>query len=90
VRDAEAHRRAMTISASYLPSAAEGERDPTHFVPVLSRGARGFATLGTDPPSRPRGYRRIGAGTLPLAARFAERLVREPGAYVLKMWCSTT
>lgn len=44
VRDAEAHRRAMTIAASYLPPVAEGERDPSHFVPELSRRARGFAT----------------------------------------------
>jgi glutamate/tyrosine decarboxylase-like PLP-dependent enzyme len=44
VRDQEAHRRAMTIAASYLPPTAEGERDPSHFVPELSRRARGFAT----------------------------------------------
>lgn len=44
VRDAEAHRRAMTIAASYLPPVAAGERDPSHFVPELSRRARGFAT----------------------------------------------
>ncbi len=44
VRDEEAHRRAMTIAASYLPSTQEGERDPSHFVPELSRRARGFAT----------------------------------------------
>ena len=44
VRDAEAHRRAMTIAASYLPPVGDGERDPTHFVPELSRRARGFAT----------------------------------------------
>ncbi|WP_432286701.1 aspartate aminotransferase family protein [Aminobacter sp. BA135] len=44
VRDSEAHRRAMTIAASYLPTAMEGERDPSHFVPELSRRARGFAT----------------------------------------------
>lgn len=44
VRDSEAHRRAMTIAASYLPPAVEGERDPSHFVPELSRRARGFAT----------------------------------------------
>src|SRR3989440_3461232 len=29
VRDEAAHRRAMTIAASYLPPAEEGERDPT-------------------------------------------------------------
>ncbi|WP_395018368.1 pyridoxal phosphate-dependent decarboxylase family protein [Dongia sp.] len=43
MRDAEAHRRAMTIAASYLPPVAAGERDPSHFVPELSRRARGFA-----------------------------------------------
>lgn len=44
VRDEAAHRRAMTIAASYLPTTDEGERDPSHFVPELSRRARGFAT----------------------------------------------
>lgn len=44
VRDVAAHRRAMTIAASYLPPVAEGERDPSHYVPELSRRARGFAT----------------------------------------------
>ena len=43
VRDAAAHRRAMSIVASYLPSAAEEERDPTAYVMELSRRARGFA-----------------------------------------------
>jgi glutamate/tyrosine decarboxylase-like PLP-dependent enzyme len=44
VRNEWAHRRAVTIAASYLPLAAEGERDPSHYVPELSRRARGFAT----------------------------------------------
>ncbi|RYF30149.1 MAG: aspartate aminotransferase family protein, partial [Comamonadaceae bacterium] len=44
VKDPEAHRRAMTIEASYLPPVTAGERDPSHFVPELSRRARGFAT----------------------------------------------
>jgi len=44
VRDEAAHRRAMTIAASYLPPTQEGERDPSHYVPELSRRARGFAT----------------------------------------------
>jgi glutamate/tyrosine decarboxylase-like PLP-dependent enzyme len=44
VRDAEAHRRAMTISASYLPPAEGAEREPSAYVPELSRRARGFAT----------------------------------------------
>jgi len=44
VRDAEAHRRAMAISASYLPPAEGAEREPSAYVPELSRRARGFAT----------------------------------------------
>ncbi|MET0369891.1 MAG: pyridoxal-dependent decarboxylase [Sphingobium sp.] len=43
VRNREAHRRAMAISASYLPPASEGERDPSDYVIELSRRARGFA-----------------------------------------------
>lgn len=44
VQNSEAHKRAMTTAASYLPSSAESERDPSHLVPELSRRARGFAT----------------------------------------------
>lgn len=44
VRDAEAHRRAMAISTSYLPPAKDEERDPSAYVPELSRRARGFST----------------------------------------------
>lgn len=40
VRDAEAHRRAMAIGASFLPVA---DYEPAHFTPELSRRARGFA-----------------------------------------------
>jgi glutamate/tyrosine decarboxylase-like PLP-dependent enzyme len=43
VRDAEAHRRAMGISASYLPPSDALDYDPSQFVPELSRRARGFA-----------------------------------------------
>lgn len=43
VRDEAAHRRAMSITASYLPGAAPSERDPTSYVMELSRRARGFA-----------------------------------------------
>lgn len=43
VRDEAAHRRAMSIAASYLPTPAAEERDPTAYVMELSRRARGFA-----------------------------------------------
>lgn len=54
VRDPDAHRRAMDISASYLNEGPRDGRNPTHFNPELSRRARGFAvwamlqTLGRD------------------------------------------
>ncbi len=41
VRDAEALRAGMSLSASYLPPTAE-HRDPLHYVPELSRRARGI------------------------------------------------
>lgn len=79
VRDRDAHHRAMTTAASYLPLAAADERDPVHFVPELSRRARGFATwamiraLGRD------GIAAMIAGHCALARRMAASLARAPG-----------
>jgi glutamate/tyrosine decarboxylase-like PLP-dependent enzyme len=39
-----AHRRAMTISASYLPTAEAGVRVAFDYVPELSRRVRGNST----------------------------------------------
>ena len=79
VRDAEAHRRAMAISASYLPPAAGAERDPSAYVPELSRRARGFATwamirqLGRD------GIAEMVERCCRLASHMAARIAAEPG-----------
>jgi glutamate/tyrosine decarboxylase-like PLP-dependent enzyme len=43
VRDAQAHRAAMTLSTSYLPAGGAG-RDQIDWNPEFSRRARGFAT----------------------------------------------
>ncbi|WP_262296171.1 pyridoxal phosphate-dependent decarboxylase family protein [Microvirga sesbaniae] len=83
VRDADAHRRAMTSAASYLPVIGEGERDPSHYVPELSRRARGFATwamlnhLGRD------GIARMVEEHCRLAQRLAGRLAGEPGLRIV-------
>jgi len=83
VRDELAHRRAMTIAASYLPLAAEGERDPSHYVPELSRRARGFATwsmikhLGRD------GIAALVDRNCEAAQVMAEKLMGEPGIEVV-------
>jgi len=44
VRHPDAHRHAMSITASYLPPSLAGEREPSHYVPELSRRARAFGT----------------------------------------------
>jgi glutamate/tyrosine decarboxylase-like PLP-dependent enzyme len=44
VANRDAHARAMQMQASYLPSGSEEEREPSAYVPELSRRARGFAT----------------------------------------------
>lgn len=43
VADRDAHARAMQMQASYLPAGSEEEREPSAYVPELSRRARGFA-----------------------------------------------
>ena len=79
VRDAEAHARAMAISASYLPPASDSERDPSTYVPELSRRARGFASwamiraLGRD------GIAEMVERNCQVAAQMAARLAAEPG-----------
>lgn len=79
VRDAEAHRRAMAISASYLPPPGDAERDPSAYVPELSRRARGFATWAMI-----RQLGRAGIGEMVerhcrIAAAMAATLAAEPG-----------
>lgn len=83
VADAEAHRRAMTLTASYLPQSLAGEYDPTHYVPELSRRARGFATwavikhLGRD------GIADLVERHCSIARQMAEQLAAEPGINIL-------
>ena len=79
VRDEVAHRRAMTISASYLPLASEGERDPSHYVPELSRRARGFATWAMIRHLGRQGNEALVDGASDVAASIAQALAKEPG-----------
>ncbi|MDW5313888.1 pyridoxal phosphate-dependent decarboxylase family protein [Rhizobium sp. PL01] len=83
VRNEMAHRRAMSIAASYLPLPAEGERDPSHYVPELSRRARGFPTwsmikhLGRD------GIAALIDQNCDAAGDLAGRLDAEPGIEII-------
>ena len=69
----------MAITASYLPPAQGAERDPSAYVPELSRRARGFATWAMI-----RQFGRQGIGELverhcEIARHMSERLAEEPG-----------
>jgi len=82
VRDAEAHRRAMSIAASYLPK-AETEHDPSLFVPELSRRARGFAAWAVIKALGRKGIAEMVRRHCALSRRVAERVAGEPGIKVL-------
>lgn len=82
VRDEAAHRRAMTIEASYLPDAAAGERNPSAYVPELSRRARGFATLAMIRHLGRSGIARMIERHCDVAALIAGRLAGKDGIEV--------
>jgi glutamate/tyrosine decarboxylase-like PLP-dependent enzyme len=79
VRDAEAHRRAMAISASYLPPAEGAERDPSAYVPELSRRARGFATWAMIRQLGRAGIAAMVERHCQIARHMGERLADEDG-----------
>jgi glutamate/tyrosine decarboxylase-like PLP-dependent enzyme len=83
VRDTHAHRRAMTINASYLARVAQDERNPSHLVPELSRRARGFATWAMIRALGREGIAQMIARHCRLARRMAAALTAEPGVEIL-------
>lgn len=83
VRDAAAHRRAMSIVASYLPTEGEGACDPAQRVPELSRRARGFAAWALLRNLGRSGVADLVRGHCALARRAAARLAAEPGVAIL-------
>jgi len=83
VRDSHAHRRAMSITASYLPPAEDSEYDPGQFVPELSRRARGFAVWAQLRALGRHGIAELVRRHCALARRLARRLTGEHGVTVL-------
>ncbi|MEQ1809212.1 MAG: aspartate aminotransferase family protein [Terricaulis sp.] len=81
VRDAEAHRRAMLIAASYLPEGKE--RHPADYVPELSRRARGFATWAMIKSLGREGIAAMVSRHCAQARRMAERLSAESDIEVM-------
>lgn len=83
VRHPEAHRRSMMIGASYLPIATGGAYEPSHYVPELSRRARGFATWAILQALGREGIAEMVGRHCDLAHRMAARLAKEAGVRVI-------
>ncbi|PZU11992.1 pyridoxal-dependent decarboxylase [Sphingomonas sp.] len=83
VRDTAAHQRAMAFSASYLPPAADSEREPSAFVPELSRRARGFATWAMIRQFGRSGIAEMVQRCCAVAGRIGERLEATPGITIV-------
>lgn len=87
VKDAAAHQSAMEITASYLNQSADDGRNPSHYVPELSRRARGFATWAVLQALGREGVEEIVARTCANAARLAEYLKGADGVTILNEVC---
>jgi glutamate/tyrosine decarboxylase-like PLP-dependent enzyme len=87
VRDSDAHRRAMDITASYLSESASDGRNPTHYGPELSRRARGFAAWTMIQVLGRRGIAEIVQRHCDCAALIAARCRTVEGIEVLNQVC---
>src|SRR4051794_4162781 len=74
VRDREAHRAAMTSSASYLVQDPDGPREPMDWTPEFSRRARGIAVYATLRALGREGVAEVVDRLCACAERFAEQL----------------
>lgn len=83
VKDRDAHRVPMTLSAAYLTPARAGEHDPQWYVPESSRRARGVPAYAAIRSLGREGVADLVRRCCALATRFADRLAREPGIAVL-------
>jgi len=83
VKDRAAHARSMRIPASYLPSSGDDARNPSDFVPELSRRARGFATWAMIRRLGRRGIAEMVTRHCAQARLFAQKLAEAPGLTVM-------
>jgi glutamate/tyrosine decarboxylase-like PLP-dependent enzyme len=84
-KDAEAHRAAMTVSASYLiqDDGARAVRDQVDWVPEFSRRARGFAVYAALRSLGRNGLAELVEHTCECARRFADEIVALPGVELM-------
>jgi glutamate/tyrosine decarboxylase-like PLP-dependent enzyme len=83
VRDAAAHRTAMTLGAAYYVETAGGERDSYNWVPESSRRARGFAIYAALRAMGRTGVAGLIDRCCDLAGRMADRLAAGRGVEIL-------
>lgn len=83
VKDAAAHQSAMAITASYLNQSVDDGRNPSHYVPELSRRARGFATWAVLQALGRKGVEQIVLQTCANATRLANHLREAEGITLL-------
>jgi glutamate/tyrosine decarboxylase-like PLP-dependent enzyme len=74
VRDRDAHRAAMSVTAAYLVQDAEGPREPMDWTPEFSRRARGLAVYATLRALGRDGVAELVDRLCDCAERFAQRL----------------
>jgi glutamate/tyrosine decarboxylase-like PLP-dependent enzyme len=83
-RHPDAHRAAMTVTASYLVQSAPGtDRDPVDWNPEFSRRARGVPVYAALASLGRSGIAEIVERSCGHAQRFAELLTNEPGIVVV-------
>ena len=83
VRDSEAHRAAMTLSAAYYGQRPAEARDNYNWVPEASRRARGFVVYAALRSLGRRGIAELVERCCALARRMADRLGRGVGVEIL-------
>jgi glutamate/tyrosine decarboxylase-like PLP-dependent enzyme len=83
VKDPEAHRAAMALTAAYLPRAHDEERWPAEWVPELSRRARALPVYAALRSLGREGVARIIENCCARAAQLAELLANVPEVEIL-------
>ena len=83
IKNREEHERAMATKASYLQPAKQNERVPSHFVPELSRRARGIPTWAALKSLGRRGIAELVGRHCTVASHIAENLAAISGITVL-------
>src|SRR5688572_29498984 len=83
VRDASAHRAAMTSSAAYLVQTSGGERDNLDWNPEFSRRARGITVYAALRTLGRKGIEALVDRCCLHAQRFAEILAKDPRVKIL-------